>query len=186
MTRPRRPQKISNLVMFGHKLGTWKGSLEMARDYCIFYFPTTSNHHIPQYHREAWPTIPGPVHLRSHIYIFIYIDLHYKMVVIYIVWLNFAAYHFVNANDFTYTAHHCPRWFKPEEQMGTLQDWMSQEACLARRRYHLLDLFGGSRKMQRSWDRDGWCGISYDIRLSEMHDITSESGFRHLCQISLR
>jgi len=70
--------------------------------------------------------------------------------------------------------------------MGTLLHWMQGMEKVADKRLHLMDLFGASQTMARTFERAGWNAESYDIQLSRNHDITSESGFRTLCKMAVR
>ena len=92
----------------------------------------------------------------------------------------------ISASWSGHASHQKLRWFRPEEQMESLLDWTSQEACRAKKKFHLLDLYGASRKMAKAWEQDGWRAVSFDIKFGPSFDITSERGFRHLCQIAVQ
>ena len=51
---------------------------------------------------------------------------------------------------------------------------------------HVLDVFGVSCRMQSAFEEKGYVGFSYDIKLSQAHDITSESGFKVLLEKAAR
>ena len=78
------------------------------------------------------------------------------------------------------------RWFKPERHKETLLDWMSSLSCRVQKRYHVLDLFGASKRVAETWEKAGWKGIAYDIQLDgKLHDITSELGWKTLARMGI-
>ena len=63
--------------------------------------------------------------------------------------------------------------------------WARSTSARVARVYHVLDLFGASRKVSRQWEREGFNPASYDIKLSSTDDICSEAGFKHLLTLGL-
>eukprot|EP00435_Cladocopium_sp_Y103_P018219 s2415_g4.t1 len=41
--------------------------------------------------------------------------------------------------------------------------------------YHVVDIFGGSQRVAQAFRREGMTGISFDVKLSPSHDLTSEA-----------
>ena len=70
--------------------------------------------------------------------------------------------------------------------MEYLLDWMNREACKVMRKFHALDLFGASRRVTKTWASKGWNSISYDIKISKRHDITSMAGFMCLLAMAVQ
>lgn len=79
-----------------------------------------------------------------------------------------------------------PRWFKPEEHFETLSQWMDELLHTNEKVYDVLDLFGATQKVSRTFESAGHKSVSFDIKLSSTQDLVSESGFRELLDISSR
>ena len=76
------------------------------------------------------------------------------------------------------------RWYRPEDHVEHLQEFMGQLSESASKWCHVLDVFGASQKVSETWERSGYHGQSYDIKLSKSHDITTEKGFKCLLQLA--
>lgn len=50
----------------------------------------------------------------------------------------------------------------------------------------MLDLFGASTRVARTFIRGGYAAVSFDIKLSPKHDITCAFGFRVLCTMAMQ
>lgn len=76
-----------------------------------------------------------------------------------------------------------PRWFAAEANLKELQKFVARGSQVAKE-LHVLDLFGCSGRMREAFEHQGMKGLSYDIKLSKAHDITTEAGFRYLLRKS--
>ena len=70
--------------------------------------------------------------------------------------------------------------------MRELVDYMIGAESRFEKTTHVLDLFGASQKVAQTWASAGYKGISYDIKLSPAHDVTSRSGFYNLLDLALQ
>ena len=48
------------------------------------------------------------------------------------------------------------------------------------KQFHVLDIFGASRRVASAWESQGYRGWSFDVKLDRGHDIVSELGFKLL------
>ena len=51
--------------------------------------------------------------------------------------------------------------------------------------HQVIDLFGASRKVSRTWERLGFNAVAYDVKLNSKHDVVSREGFMTLVQMGL-
>ena len=70
--------------------------------------------------------------------------------------------------------------------METLSQWMNEMLRTNDKVYDVLDLFGATQKVSRTFASAGHTAISFDIKLSSTQDLVSEGGFRELLDISSR
>lgn len=73
------------------------------------------------------------------------------------------------------------RWFAAEDHILDLQKFLVKFRN-SKKKIQVLDVFGVSRQMTAAFERGGWSGFSYDIKLCRSHDICSESGLKLLFQ----
>ena len=69
--------------------------------------------------------------------------------------------------------------------MRALTQWMSVAATTVVPQYHVMDLFGASRKVATEWTAAGFGAIGYDIQFGANCDICSKSGFQRLLEMGL-
>ena len=76
------------------------------------------------------------------------------------------------------------RWFAADKAYNSLHAYAAglSEFPL----YHAVDIFGGSQRVAQAWRREGMSGISFDVKLSRSHDLTSEDGCRSLLRYLMR
>ena len=63
---------------------------------------------------------------------------------------------------------------------------MKMASGVVERAYQCLDLFGASQRVQKTWERSGYKGLAYDIKLCKDHDLVSELGFKTLLYMGLQ
>lgn len=68
--------------------------------------------------------------------------------------------------------------------MPELKTLMLEMMASSEKVYHVLDLFGASQKVSTTWNKAGYRGIAFDIKLCSEWDLCSESGFRALLRMS--
>ena len=72
------------------------------------------------------------------------------------------------------------RWFQPEFHYDDLMQSATEFSGRVARTLSVVDLFGASRKIAKTWHRAGYNAWSYDIKLAPEHDLTSRGGFELL------
>ena len=81
---------------------------------------------------------------------------------------------------------HPARWYKVEDHVVELQQWMAQVDQVSERVLHVLDFFGASQQVTKAFQRGGYVGASFDLKLSRTHDIVSEFGVKTLLRMALQ
>lgn len=52
--------------------------------------------------------------------------------------------------------------------------------------YSVLDLFGASKRVAKTWIENGYSAVAYDIKISATHDICTEAGFKELITMGMQ
>jgi len=78
------------------------------------------------------------------------------------------------------------RWFRAEDHYEQLVADAMGLAERVTQVYSVLDLFGASRRVARTWERENYCAIGFDIKLSSLHDICSKTGFQILLTMGMQ
>ena len=78
------------------------------------------------------------------------------------------------------------RWFRAEDHFDDLVNFAKDFSNTAYRTLSVLDLFGASKRVSQTWQRAGYRGMSFDIKLDPTHDICSREGLFLLLRCGLR
>jgi len=79
------------------------------------------------------------------------------------------------------------RWFRAEDHVGTLRDFMSSVASMDFcEEIHCLDLFGASGRIAGTFVQAGYKALGFDIKINPLHDITQESGLKELIRVGMQ
>ena len=84
----------------------------------------------------------------------------------------------------TFTDASLDRWFIAEDRMPEMVSWMTDLLHTTPKVYHVLDLFGGTRKVSTTFSRAGYHPTAFDIKFGADFDLTSVDGFRNLVQMT--
>ena len=76
------------------------------------------------------------------------------------------------------------RWFIAEDHMPEMVSYMTDLLSSTPKIYHVLDLFGGTRKVSTVFARCGYRPVAFDIKFGATCDLTSVGGFRNLVQMT--
>ena len=77
------------------------------------------------------------------------------------------------------------RWFRAEDHFDDLINFAKDFSNTAYRTLSVLDLFGASQRVSETWQRAGYMGMSFDIKIDPKHDICSRDGFVLLLRSAL-
>lgn len=78
------------------------------------------------------------------------------------------------------------RWFRAEDHFYDMMNFAKDFSHTAYRTLSVLDLFGASQRVSQTWQRAGYQGMSFDIKIDPKHDICSREGFLLLLRSGLR
>lgn len=78
------------------------------------------------------------------------------------------------------------RWFKAEDHMVSLTQFVKETVATVDPTLHCVDIFGASKKIMNTWISHHYSAQAYDIKLDRRHDITSQCGFRMLLKMLLK
>lgn len=70
--------------------------------------------------------------------------------------------------------------------MDFLVRLMKQLSQRTIRQYHVLDLFGASQRISKTWENAGYNPVCYDIKVHPTHDICCEQGFARLLGMAMQ
>lgn len=76
-------------------------------------------------------------------------------------------------------------WFRAEDHFDDLINFAKDFSNTAYRTLSVLDLFGASQRVSETWQRAGYMGMSFDIKIDPKHDICSRDGFVLLLRSAL-
>ena len=69
-----------------------------------------------------------------------------------------------------------PRWWPAEDHVAELQQFVRMSQTTSRKVYHVLDIFGASKRVTKAFQSKGYRGFAFDVKLSRDHDLTSRKG----------
>ena len=78
------------------------------------------------------------------------------------------------------------RWYDAQSHFNDLNRWATALQGWVDPKYHLLEVFGASKGLQKTWHRAGKSGVSFDIKISKTHDLCTECGVKVLIQMGLQ
>ena len=78
------------------------------------------------------------------------------------------------------------RWYKAEANTEHLASFLQETLRTVEQTLHCLDLFGASQKVKSTWIDHGYASESFDIKISDSHDVCSLSGVQHLLTLGSR
>ena len=80
----------------------------------------------------------------------------------------------------------CFRWFRAEDHYHQLVADARGLAERVNQVYSVLDLFGASKRVARTWERENYCAIGFDIKICSTHDLCSRMGFKILLTMGMQ
>ena len=78
------------------------------------------------------------------------------------------------------------RWFRAEDHMVELKHFVDVQMGVLVRALHCVDCFGASGRIRQTWEKAGFSALGFDIKLSQGHDLCSESGLKTLLTMGLQ
>ena len=76
------------------------------------------------------------------------------------------------------------RWYKAEDHVAELEAYMA--ALDVEKTFSCLDFFGASRRIASTWIQNGFSAVSFDIKLSKLHDLCSATGVHKLATYGMQ
>lgn len=77
------------------------------------------------------------------------------------------------------------RWYRPEDHLAEVEEYVTYLRRTVTPTWSVLDLFGASRRVAKAWSREGYSSVSFDIKLSQTHDLCTQVGFFQLLKYGM-
>ena len=78
------------------------------------------------------------------------------------------------------------RWYRAENHFHQLAQFVRLTAASADHTIQCLDLFGASGRVAQTWTDAGYGAMGFDIKLSNEHDLTQETGVKKLLTMAMQ